>query len=215
MASILSVNVGSPRPGYTKGSASGIVKEPVAAIEVCDPGPKGGPVTSGVVGDAVLDRRHHGGTTQAVYAVAREELTWWGDQLGRELPDGMFGENLTTLDLDVEGAVLGELWQIGDDVVLEVCGPRVPCSTFAARMGEPKWVRRFTERGRTGAYLAVRTPGRIASGDAVRVLERPSHGFTVPDLFRAWSGDRELAAALLASGALHSVVRADLAARQP
>lgn len=215
MASILSVNVGSPRPGYAKGAASGIVKEPVAAVEVRDPGSKGGPVTSGVVGDAVLDRRHHGGTTQAVYAVAREELNWWGAHLGRELADGMFGENLTTLGLDVDGAVLGELWRVGETVVLEVCGPRVPCATFAARMGEPRWVRRFTERGRTGAYLAVRTPGTIAPGDPVEVIERPSHGFTVPELFRAWSGDRDLAAALLVSDALHPVVRAELAARQP
>jgi MOSC domain-containing protein YiiM len=82
-------------------------------------------------------------------------------------------------------------------------------------MGEPRWVRRFTERGRTGAYLAVRTPGTIAPGDPVEVIERPSHGFTVPELFRAWSGDRDLAAALLVSDALHPVVRAELAARQP
>ena len=47
----------------------------------------------------------------------------------------MFGENLTTSGLDVDGAV-GERWQVGDEVVLEVAGPRIPCSTFAARMGE-------------------------------------------------------------------------------
>ena len=51
----------------------------------------------------------------------------------------------------------------GRRALLEVCGPRVPCVTFAKHMAERAWVRRFTERGRTGAYLAVREPGVIAA----------------------------------------------------
>ena len=125
-----------------------------------DPGPKRGGLGSGVVGDDVVSRKHHGGSRQAVYAVAREELDWWGATLGRELVDGMFGENLTTQGLDVDAAVVGERWRVGS-ALLEVTGPRIPCATFRAWMGEPGWVRRFTERGRTGAYLAVveRGPG--------------------------------------------------------
>ena len=61
------------------------------------PVPKRGGLGSGVVGDAIISRKHHGGETQAVYAVAREEMDWWGEQLDRELADGMFGENLTTV----------------------------------------------------------------------------------------------------------------------
>ena len=109
-------------------------------------------------------RRHHGGDYQAVYAFAREELDWWAAQLGRELPDGMFGENLTTSGLDVDGALIGERWAVGDEVVLEVCGPRIPCATFAARMGERGWVKRFTDVGRTGAYLSVVTGGTVRPG---------------------------------------------------
>ena len=51
---------------------------------------------------------------------AREELDWWADRLGRELPHGMFGENLTTSGLDVDGALVGERWAVGEDVLLEV-----------------------------------------------------------------------------------------------
>jgi MOSC domain-containing protein YiiM len=85
-----------------------------------------------------------------VYAVAREELDWWAGGWGRELGNGIFGENLTITELDVDGAVVGERWVIGDvdgAVVLEVTGPRIPCRTFAGHMGERGWVRRFTERG--------------------------------------------------------------------
>jgi len=70
---------------------SGIRKHPVDRIEVRDPGPKHGGLGSGVVGDEIGSRKHHGGETQAVYAVAREELDWWGAELERVLPDGIFG----------------------------------------------------------------------------------------------------------------------------
>ncbi len=209
------MNIGQPRTGFTRSGSSGIVKEPTTSIEVRDPGSKQGGLGSGVLGDAVINRAHHGGRTQAVYAVAREELDWWGQHLGRELPDGMFGENLTTEGLDVDGAVLGERWAIGDAVVLEVCGPRVPCSTFAARMGERQWVKRFTHRGRTGAYLAVVTPGTIAPGDVVQVVHRPMHGITVPDAFAAWCGDHAAARRILEEEAGPAELRAELAARLP
>lgn len=207
---IRSVNVGAPRLGIRpKGRATAIDKRPVDAVEVRDPGPKHGGLGSGVVGDDVVSRRHHGGSRQAVYAVAREELDWWGTALGRELRDGMFGENLTTSGLDVDAAVVGERWAVGS-AVLEVAGPRIPCATFAAWMGEPGWVRRFTERGRTGAYLAVVEPGTIRVGDRVEVVGRPGHGITVPTVFRAFMGDREAASAVLASGVLGADDHADL-----
>ena len=39
---------------------------------------------------------------------------WWEARLDRVLPGGIFGENLTTLGVDVNGAVIGETWLIGD-----------------------------------------------------------------------------------------------------
>ena len=179
-ATVLSVNAGArSMPGLRR--PSGIHKRPVDRIEVRDPGPKRGGLGSGVVGDAIGSRKHHGGETQAVYAVAREELDWWGEHLGRELGAGMFGENLTTAGLAVDEAEVGEQWRVGE-TLLEVCGPRVPCATFAKHLGERAWVRRFTERGRTGAYLAVREPGVIEPRrpDRGRAPARPrAHGAEV------------------------------------
>lgn len=196
IASVLSTNLGhaEPVPGLKR--PSGIRKRPVERIEVRDPGPKHGGLGSGVVGDAIVSRKHHGGETQAVYAFAREELDRWGRELGRDLPDGMFGENLTTSGLDVDAAEVGEQWRVGL-TLLEVCGPRVPCATFALHMAESRWVRRFTEHGRTGAYLAVREAGVIERDDPIEVVHRPGHGLTVPMFFRAAMGDRDLAATFL------------------
>jgi MOSC domain-containing protein YiiM len=145
---ILSVNVGqlTPSPHTSAPAGTAIDKHPADRIEVRAPGPK----KVGLGNDVVGDQRHHGGDFQAVYAVAREELDWWAGELGRELGNGIFGENLTTTGLDGDGAVVGERWVIGDvdgAVVLEATGPRIPCRTFAGHMGERGWVRRFTERG--------------------------------------------------------------------
>lgn len=207
---IRSVNVGHGRTGIgVKGRVTGIDKRPVDAVEVRDPGPRGTGLGSGVVGDDVLNARHHGGSRQAVYAVAREELDFWAGELGRDLADGCFGENLTTEGLDVDGALVGERWRVGE-VLLEVSGPRTPCANFAAWMGEKGWVRRFTEHGRPGAYLAVLEPGRVAVGDPVEVVSRPDHEVTVPVVLRAFSGDLGAAQVVLDTGVLGEEHHAEL-----
>lgn len=209
-ARIRSVNVGAPREGIgSKGRTTGIDKRPTSRVEVRDPGPRQGGLGSGVVGDEVCARRHHGGSRQAVYAVAREELDHWGRELGRTLTDGTFGENLTTEGLDVDGALVGERWRVGE-VVLEVAGPRVPCANFAAWMGEKGWVRRFVARGRPGAYLAVVEPGWVEPGQPVHVVARPEHDITVPTVLRAWFGDTDEARRVLAAGVLAEAEAAGL-----
>lgn len=211
-ALVLSLQVGAVEtvPGVRRRTA--IRKQPVERIEVRDPGPKKGGLGSGVVGDEIGSRRHHGGVTQAVYAFAREELDRWGDVLDRAIPSGLFGENLTTTGFDVDAALVGERWQVGG-ALLEVCGPRVPCATFASRMGERGWVRRFTEHGRTGAYLAVVEPGTITVGDEIRVVERPDHAITVPMVFRACMGDADLARTVLDARVMRPIEHAWLAER--
>ncbi len=211
-ARILSINVG---PGverdYASGPTTAIDKRPVESVEVRDPGPKHDGLGSGVVGDDIGDRRHHGGRTQAVYAYAREDLDWWERELGRPLRDGMFGENLTTVGVDCTTARIGEVWHVGT-AVLRVEVPRIPCATFAGHMGIRGWVRRFTEVGRTGAYLSVVEPGRLSVGDAIRV-ERPAHDVTLLMNFRAATGDLEAAARVLDARVLAAEEHDWLAAR--
>lgn len=139
---------------------------------------------AGLEGDQVVDTRHHGGADQAVYAYAVEDLRWWAGELGRELTPGTFGENLTTVGLDVTGAVIGERWRVGSSgLLLEVTVPRIPCRTFQGWMDEPHWVKRFSAHGAPGAYLRVAVEGDVGAGDDVEVMVRPDHGVTVGDVF--------------------------------
>ena len=201
---LLSVNLGRPKPvPYTsqRDGLTGIDKRPVeGAVRVSAPGAKG-IGGSGLAGDAVCETRHHGGDDQAVYAVAREDLDEWERELGRTLPNGSFGENLTTSGLDISGALIGERWRIGESVLLEVTSGRIPCRTFQEHLGEPGWVRRFTLRGAPGAYLRVLEPGEIRAGDPVEVVHRPDHDVTVALEFRASTTERALLPRLLAAGA--------------
>ncbi|CAM5506655.1 MOSC domain-containing protein [Streptomyces abikoensis] len=204
---LLSVNVGRPAtadipgaPGFGAGLATAIDKRPVdGPVAVAAPGPRG-TGGSGLAGDAIVSLRHHGGDDQAVYAFAREDLDRWERELGRPLPSGSFGENLTTAGVDVNGARIGERWRVGPDLLLEVSGPRIPCRTFADWLGEAGWIKRFTQEAAPGAYLRVIEPGEIRAGDAVTVVHRPGHEVTVSYVFRARTTDRSLLPGVLAAG---------------
>lgn len=187
---VASVNVGLARDeawaGYVRRTA--IDKHPVD-----------GPVRVGELGlngDEIADTKHHGGTYQAVYAFAREDLDHWAGQLGRPIPPGLFGENLTTVGIDVNEALMGERWRIGT-VLLEVVSVRTPCSVFKNWLGvsgydDARWVRRFAAAGRPGPYLRVLEPGTLAAGDALVVEHRPDHDVTVSTMFRALTTERSL-----------------------
>ena len=189
-----SVNVGMPRDAaWAELGRTSIDKTPIV-----------GPVEVhrlGVAGDQVSDTRHHGGPDQAVYAFSREELDWWEAQLGDELRDGEFGENLTTSGIDVNEAEVGERWRIGT-VVLEVASVRTPCNDFKQWLGRcghdnSAWVRRFSLRERPGPYLRVLQPGVLTAGDTIEVVHRPGHGVTVSYLFRAVTREPDLLPGLL------------------
>ena len=144
-----------------------------------------GPValgTLGLAGDRQADTEHHGGADQAVYLYADEDADRWASELSRDIPPGLFGENLRTTGVDLSATRIGQRFRVGESVVLEVTAPRTPCVTFARRMGEEHWVRRFTERRAPGAYARVVEPGAISAGDEIVPLAMPAHDVTVADL---------------------------------
>lgn len=204
---VLSVNLGRPRHSEhtdAAGGVTGIDKRPAdGPVRVAAPGPRG-TGGSGLAGDAIGDLRHHGGDDQAVYAYAREDLDAWEGELGRSLPNGVFGENLTTSGVDVNGALVGERWRVGPELLLELSGVRIPCRTFAGWLGEQGWVKRFTQAEVPGAYFRVLEPGEVRAGDAIQVLHRPDHEVSVAFLMRALTTDKQLLPRILAAGeALH------------
>ncbi|HEU5038704.1 MAG TPA: MOSC domain-containing protein [Nocardioides sp.] len=205
MPSVISVNVGAVRDA------------PYANLgfSAMDKNPRSGPVAVralGLDGDAVGDTKNHGGIDQAVYVFAREDLDWWARELGQEIRNGMFAENLTTQGIDVNEAEVGERWRIGT-AELEVASVRIPCNDFKNWMGlggfdNQRWVKRFTQVGRPGPYLRIRTEGELAAGDEITVLHRPGHGVTVSTMFRALTTEADLLPELLKVDGLVAEARA-------
>ncbi|MDI1465725.1 MOSC domain-containing protein [Catellatospora sp. KI3] len=214
MGRIISVNAGRARPSDAADlGVTGIDKRAVeGAVVLRAPGPRDTGLGSGVEGDDICDRRHHGGDDQAVYAYAREDLDGWAAELGRELRPGLFGENLTTTGVDVNGALIGERWRVGT-ALLEVSVPRIPCRTFAAAMEQQGWIKRFTQAALPGAYLRVVEPGEVRAGDEVTVVHRPDHDVTIALTFRALTLEAELLPRLVDIEQLPASVREKAAAR--
>lgn len=208
-----SLNVGTARPIAAKSGFSGIDKRSVRGpILVRPPCPKG-VGGSGLVGDRICDTDNHGGDDQAVYAYAREDLDAWQSEWGRLLPSGSFGENLTTSGVEVTSARVGERWRIGDDLLLQVTVPRIPCRTFAVWLGIRGWVRLFVQRAVPGAYLRVVRPGHVRRGDRIVVEHRPDHGVDIGTVFRAFTKCPELLPELVDIAELPDEAR-DLARRR-
>jgi len=180
---VLSVNVGGVRAFEYGGrpARSAIWKSPavgrIAARGI------------NLVGDDQADRKAHGGPDKALYAYALEDARWWEQEVGRALAYGEFGENLTTEGIDVNGALVGERWQIGT-TVLEVSEPRIPCWRLGVRMNDKLFPRRFTEALRPGTYLRIVVEGDVGAGDEIRAVERPDHDLTIRDVFRIYTRDR-------------------------
>jgi MOSC domain-containing protein YiiM len=209
-ARVVSVNIARVRPNpHKRTSITGIDKHPtLRPVHVRAPGTKSDGLGSGLEGDTIGDRAHHGGDDQAVYAYAREDLDHWEGVLGRDLPSGSFGENLTTEGIDINGALIGERWIVGDEVELQITDPRIPCSTFRGWIGQQGWLRTFTESALPGTYLRVITPGDVSVGDAIGVSHRPDHDVTVALVFRALTREPELLPSILEAADLPAETRA-------
>jgi MOSC domain-containing protein YiiM len=179
---LLSIQVGSARELEIgpKTIQTGIFKYPVqtAQIEVL-----------GLVEDTIGNKKHHGGPDQAVYCYSARDYDWWMEQLGQALPYGMFGENLTFSGFGPEEVCIGDRYQVGG-VLLEVTAPRIPCATFAAKMADSAWVKKFRNARRPGIYTRVLQTGQVQQGDAIQKTHSASENISLVELFDLWYKDK-------------------------
>jgi len=173
-ARIVSIQVGTPR-SYTAPDDDGTYESAI------DKRPVAGRVhlgVTGLAGDAVADRRAHGGPDQAMllYSVAHYPA-WEAEGLG-PLQPGAFGENLSVSGADERTVAIGDRWALGD-VVIEVSKPRTPCNRLALRHRRPDLIRRVHETGRSGWYVRVLNEGWLEAGTSMSLVSRPHADWTV------------------------------------
>jgi MOSC domain-containing protein YiiM len=130
-----------------------------------------------------MSKKHHGGPDQAIYIYGTTDYAWWTKEIGKELAPGTFGENLTISDLESAQFNIGDYLHIGD-VTLQVTAPRIPCSTFAARMEDPQWVKKFRHAERPGLYCRVIKAGIVKAGDPVIVEKYTDETISLIQMYR-------------------------------
>ena len=137
----------------------------------------------GLEGDVIVSKKHHGGPDQAVYVYGGADYVWWSEELGKEIPPGTFGDNLTISELESADFNIGDYIHIGE-VTLQVTAPRIPCGTFAARMEDPQWVKKFRYAERPGLYCRVIQEGFVKTGDAVSIEKYTGETISILQMYR-------------------------------
>jgi MOSC domain-containing protein YiiM len=176
---LMSVNLGQERVLQRKDRVerTGIFKLPTQeAVKV---------TKLGLEKDVIVSKKHHGGPDQAVYVYGAADYAWWSKELGMEIAPGTFGENLTISELESAQFNIGDTIRIAD-VTLQVTAPRIPCNTFATRMSDPQWVKRFRRAERPGLYCRVLNEGFVQAGDPVSIESYPRETISILEMFREY-----------------------------
>jgi MOSC domain-containing protein YiiM len=174
---LISINIGKARTQQQKDhvETTGIYKLPVdepVAIK-----------SLGIEQDVICDTKNHGGPDQAVYVYGGADYAWWSKELGKELVPGTFGDNLTISELESAQFNIGDFLHIGE-VTLQVTAPRIPCSTFAARMDDPQWVKKFRRAERPGLYCRVVKEGVVRTDASVSVERYTGETISIVQMYR-------------------------------
>lgn len=176
---LVSIQVGQPREMNDEGWpelrtgpwTSAIIKE--AVLE---------PVwvsRTNVEGDKQGNPAVHGGPDKAVLAYAVSHYAEWKAEIDVDFPHGAFGENLTIEGLDEETVCVGDTFEIGPDVIVQVSQPRQPCWKIARRWQMKDLTALVDKTGRTGWYNRVLREGQLEAGQSVRLTDRPHPEWTV------------------------------------
>jgi MOSC domain-containing protein YiiM len=181
---LVSVNTSMPREvlWHERSVSTGIFKEPVSGRVAMR--------TLNLQGDGQADLSVHGGVDKAVYCYPTSHYAYWRKELrGRELPMGVFGENLTIDDFTEDTVHLGDRFSVGTAEVV-VTQPRLPCYKLGVRFGSDDMVKRFLASARTGFYVAVSHEGEVGAGDEIKLIARDPHAVAVSEITRLYVAKR-------------------------
>lgn len=181
---LISLNIGMPREVLWHGRTvtTGIYKEPVSGRIAMH--------KLHLQGDGQADLSAHGGVDKAVYCYAAAHYDYWRKELPeRDLPMGIFGENLTIDDFTEDSVHLGDRFSVGTAEVV-VTQPRLPCYKLGVRFGSDDMVKRFLASARTGFYVAVQREGDVGVGDEIKVIAREANAVPVSEITRLYVAKR-------------------------
>ncbi len=144
-------------------SHGGVPKRPLRSAEV---------TYLGLATDHHNDLVHHGGPEKALCLYSLELIKLLQEE-GHPIFPGSTGENITLTGLDWSLVAAGLRLRLGENVEIEVTRYATPCQTIRDSFKDQAFDRISwrTHSGWARAYARVLTPGFIAIGDSVRLLD--------------------------------------------
>ena len=185
MPKILSVNVSLPKEVDFEGQkvTTGIFKKSIDGRIMLR--------TLNLDGDKQADLTVHGGPDKAVYAYPIEHYEFWRKVYpNMEMPNGMFGENLTIEGLMESEVSVGDSFEIGSSKVIAT-QPRMPCYKLGVKFGRMDVLKKFLASGRSGIYFKVLEEGEVGAGDPIIQIKKDTIRVGITDIVRLYSSDRE------------------------
>jgi len=148
-------------------------------------------------GDEQADQDNHGGPDNVILAYDADHYPEWRKRLGvAAMEFGSFGENFTVRGFTDEQVCIGDIWEVGDDLMLQITQSRQPCFKLARRLGQPHIVKMVRESSWGGWYLRVLREGFAEKGMAIRLIERRHPEWTVERAVQTmYARKKEVAAA--------------------
>jgi MOSC domain-containing protein YiiM/ferredoxin-NADP reductase len=153
-----------------------------------------GPVFVGVTGLEADEHAaaFHGGTERAVHQYNPDHYPDWTVEKHVPKPQlyevGSFGENISTTNMNEYNVCIGDVYQLGNEVLLEVSEPRHPCYKLNARFQWPRMLKRTIQSGRSGWNMRVLHTGHICRGDTMKLLKRPHPEWSIINVQRITRG---------------------------
>jgi MOSC domain-containing protein YiiM len=138
---------------------------------------------TGFAGDMVKNTKHHGGNDKAICGYNSDHFVKWKNELGFDLGQGAFGENLT---LNGENAheshvYIGDRYTLGEAIV-EVSEPRGPCYMIGIRYNYKEFPVHLQTTGLTGYYLRTIQPGLVRKTDKLIHISSNPEKISVMDV---------------------------------
>jgi MOSC domain-containing protein YiiM len=181
---ILSVNVSLPKEIDFEGQrvTTGIFKEPIEGRVMLR--------ILNLDGDKQADLTVHGGPDKAVYAYPIEHYGFWREVFpSMEMPNGMFGENLTIEGLMENEVSVGDAFEIGSSKVIAT-QPRMPCYKLGIKFGRMDIIKKFLASGRSGIYFKVLEEGEVGAEDPIVRIKKDTNQVAISDIVRLYGSDR-------------------------
>ncbi|BCS02197.1 uncharacterized protein AKAW2_60461A [Aspergillus luchuensis] len=146
--------------------------------------------STGFTGDEHASWRH-GGTERAVHQYNPDHYADWQAESAPEphlYQIGAYGENLVTTNLSEDNVCIGDVFQLGNDVLLEVSEPRHPCHKLNSRFRWQRALNRTIRTGRSGWNMRVLRTGHVCKGDSITLIRRPFPRWSVLNVQRVIRG---------------------------